>query len=307
MVGILFVGCAGLFLGLVVSYFATSAGHREIDRVAAQIASAGSDIEERKLAVEIRRLATERSWPKMYGAAALAAVVTGLVTGMTIWQSSEAEKGRRDDTHRSQQQQDSTWTLQALEFYVLHPDEFDLSKSPQAGHRMVALLRVAPAEMAPIFQSLFDQPGGRGFSVQPVDRIPALADAVRGIQGAFADLDSNANAAVTGLGADLLPAIGRAVTVYIQYGSGSVNFATGLQKRLLGKGYRVPDLEMVAQAPQITAEVRYYRDSQRPVADWLASELTDQSPRRLGAKAQRFGDGGLPDGILEVWIPAGWD
>ena len=253
-------------------------------------------IEEQKLNNEQDKLAFEKSWRKILGSGFLAGVVALAVAGVGYWQSRIQEINRTTEADVAQKQQDGLWGIKVLELYVTHPREFDPVASPAtAQSNMSALVVAAPDLMKPILLKRQD-------SLVRTDALAVISPAINAIQSAIGQSRGTAPPSVPGVPSGVNPSN---FSVYIQYGSGAEEFATKFGKTMASNHFRVPDLEAVPQAPSVP-EVRYYRPTQKPLSEWLAQQIDQESPGQPSAIVKSIGSDNSPDGIIEVWIPAGW-
>lgn len=261
-------------------------------------------VEEKKLELERQKLAFEKSWRKILGAGLLAALVALAVGGIGFWQNRMAESRQAAQADVAQKQQDGLWGVQVLELYVTHPDQFDPAKSPDtAAQNMAALCAAAPDLMRPILEQRKDALIREGLGLPGVAAgVKAIQEALAGLEQGVKSVGDAAAAHEAGVPLDVDPA---AYSIYIQYGNTARGFASRFGSELADLGFRVPGLEPVSQAPDVP-EVRYYRQDQKLLAEWLAMRLVDQAPRRSPAISKLVGNGGLPGGIIEVWIPQDW-
>jgi hypothetical protein len=256
-------------------------------------------VEEGKLQVEKDKLAFEKSLRKVLGAGVLAALVALAVAGVGLWQNRLAEADRKAQASMVQKQQDGLWGVQVLELYVTHAGEFDPVKSPEtAGQNLSALVAAAPDLMRPILERRKDSSVRVGIADDP-----ASALSVAAIQQALGPPPVTTPPADAGLPSGVNPA---AYSVYIQYGNAAGHFASKYGAELSGIGFQVPPLEQVPAPPDVP-EVRYYLPGQQPLAEWLTKRLDEQAPQRQAAITKLIGSGDLPGGIIEVWIPSGWN
>lgn len=253
-------------------------------------------LEEQKLLIEMDKLAFEKSWRKILGSGFLAGLVALAVAGAGYWQNRTQETNRTAEAEKIQKQQDGLWGIKALELYVTHPTEFDPVASPtNAQSNMSALVVAAPDVMKPILLKRQD-------SLVRTDSLAAFSPALNAIQSALGQSPITAPPSVPGLPSGVSPP---SFSVYIQYGSGAKDYASALAQTLDNYKFRVPDLEAVPRAPSVP-EVRYYRPSQKPLSEWIAQQIDQESPGRPSALVKSIGSDMSPDGIIEVWIPAGW-
>lgn len=249
-------------------------------------------IERDKLQIERDKLAFERSWRKVLGAGILAAAVACIVAGVGFFQSRLAEADRAAQADTAQKQQDGLWGARVLELYITHPDEFDPVKSPKsAPQNLRALAAAAPDTMKPILLQ------GRDRSVWAGQL--GAADVYSEVLNAIIEKSS---AAAKSLSDTALAS----TSIYIRYGQGSDGFADRYALELTAEGFWVPTPQHVAESPDVP-EVRYYREDQHSVAQELSQDLGKLAPQKPAAIPKLIREEGAPpNGIVEVWIPAGW-
>lgn len=250
-------------------------------------------IERDKLEIERDKLAFEKSWRKVLGAGILAAAVACIVAGAGFWQSRLAEADRAAQAVTVQKQQEGLWGARVLELYITHPDQFDPVKSPNAApQNLQALAAASPDMMKPILLQGQD----RSFRAGQLGALNAFRGA----------LDVVTESALKSMGSGDFMSTGHGDTsIYVQYGQGSDGFVSRYMSGLIAEGFRVPTPQQVAETPDVP-EVRYYREDQRAVAEQLGQDLGKLAPQKPAAIPKLMGEGALPDGIIEVWIPAGW-
>ncbi len=102
-----------------------------------------------------------------------------------------------------------------------------------------------------------------------------------------------------------LAAASRAYTVYVQIcGDRGANLLAGERALLSERGFRLTAGVERTKFSFSEAEVRYYRDDQAAdaqiLADWLSKQYASEG-LTFTTKVERRK--GLPDGIMEVWVP----
>ncbi|OHT78560.1 hypothetical protein BKG69_08485 [Mycobacteroides chelonae] len=267
------------------------------------------ELEEKKLNLEERKLHVETSFAKNYSAAIVSAFVTISVAIISFTQAYIAREDRLKADERTQllatadqNRQVGQWGVSILELYFSHPDGFDPAKSPDTAQQNLTALAVsAPDIMKPILQQRqhdLVRMGAAG-AVGTGETLSVVANA---LQAAMNTSSGSTPGVLPEQGALSWPpgwpdsVAPNTFTIYIQYGANAQSSAMELRDRLQASGFHVPGLDPVDEAPS-EAQVRYYRPSQSAIAKVLAAGIGPNTQSR------QVGEGDLPDGILEIWLP----
>lgn len=246
---------------------------------------------------------SENSWLRRYAPIILSAVISAAIAAATLFTEIRAnQRAEEAEADRYRNEQAST----ALRLFFENPSVFD----GDVGAENLQLLRTTtPQETVDKIESVVQlraarvraQAAAQAYGAALASGGAASRPAPQAIRAAeqkrYQTLASSPSLESTRV--DSPPTD---FTVYLQYGARSAMAARNLGSALTRAGYKVPSIEPQSVAPDAT-EVRYFLPTQRQAAQQLASAVGMQ----LGATpAIRFvGEGlNLPDGILEVWLPA---
>jgi hypothetical protein len=255
--------------------------------------------EERRLALEEKRLALENSFAKKWLptlATAMVPLVIGIIGYFQYLDSKQVTERtqiqQREETERArleaEQKDEREWGFKIVTLYLTNRDIFDLRKNPdQASTNLKVFAVVAPQAV----KSVLDAEKARisGPSTQDTTSRNISLAAVASVQESLPQRSSEQTFNNSSF------------TIYIQYPKGSETQANRLKEILQEKGFRIPEAELVPQAPS-SLQVRYYRNDQRLFAEQLSKNI--ESATKIPATAQIVtSTKPLPAGILEVWLP----
>ncbi len=141
----------------------------------------------------------------------------------------------------------------------------------------------------------------------PNDVIPLLIEIDKTQTADQAKRSNSARAALQAFAAanpELRPAISKSLTtdLYIQIsGPKQLDLAQQVKARLIGKGFRVPDIEDVGEkkSPPDQVEIRYFEDDTKEQADMVVTLFNEMGIKSLARKVSAYGK--LKH--LEVWFP----
>jgi hypothetical protein len=264
-----------------------------------QAPSPGPSVDERRLAIEEKLLALERSFARKW-LPTLATVVIGLSAGLLGYVQNKVSNDATERARTEARSKDEReWGFKVVEMYFQKRDLFDLSKnSEQASANLKVLVAVAPTAVQGLLsaeQSRLPAPGGD--DIQQAARLSGLA-VLADIQTAIADRKDHQPVQVPSARPP------SAFVIYIQYPEGQQEGARLAQSKLQQLGYRAPGIEQVRNVPS-RLQVRYYRTDQKELAASLATSvgealmLPTSADNAILVKSEKV----LPDGILELWLP----
>ena len=289
-------------------------------------------VEERKLRIEESRLRLEDSFARKW-LPTVATMMVGLIAAMFGYlqdraalreneqareQAARADQLARDEAHLKDERE---WGFKVIELYFERHELFDFTLNADAAARNLSVLAaVAPtavqgvldAEQARIPAPSDTNEDTRLQSLAAVANVQDTLSAVASVEASQPSAHVVA-AEIRSKVEGVLPATApvaaapRTViySVYVQYPGGDRRTAAVTQRALNSLGFKVSGLGQVSDAPA-TLEVRYYLPEQEPMAKKLLAELTTKLGLAAGSGRAVLvnSDQKLPDGLLEVWLPA---
>jgi hypothetical protein len=243
-----------------------------------------TDFEQRKIAVEERKIALEESFPRKWGGVITGAFVTAVVSVLTFGFNAYTYMEQADDRRDENFRKNAETTRSVLDLYF---------KSTQNNSSIEEKIN----NLA-LFAAIANN-----------DEVRVIFGVMR--ENAVGQLRKDPKLSITDINATL-PSLyptntrenGVVYTVYIQYLQSDEEArknAMALREKLLAFGLRVPAIDGEVNAPDKT-EIRYYNDAQRQVVgpNIMSGIAALGNGSEIVEKVLR--NASLPADTLEIWL-----